>query len=598
MGGAHPRRVPRARPRGRSSSPSPRRCAGSASRRSCCSTSSPPSARTPRRPATRAGTSSSTTAGARPTPWAGSSSSSSSRRTPPCPRSPTRSAPASSSRTTGRTRRRLRPGPDLRARGPHAPPRGRHLGLQHRPGERRLARADGRADRPDPRASSSAGGPLCDRVGRELRFEMRLTWLGGNVDPRPHRGDRGRRLPAAAEARAARQGRARLAGLAVALGMSASVGARLTRQSGTNFYYAFRILPEEKRRAIYALYAFCRVVDDCVDEEGGEGEAGLRRWLAEVHRAYAGRPETELGRELAETVARFPIPRGALRGRRGGLPHGPHHAPLRHLRRPARLLRARGLGGGPRLDRDLRLRRPAHARVRGRAGPRAPAHEHPARRGGGRRPRTASTSRSRTSPASACRRRSCSPPRADPRAPRAAGLDRLLAFEADRARSHYAAAAARAAGARPPVDARRARSWAPIYREVLEEWARRGHPVGGARVQLGKPRKIWHRAADDPAGALGPCEGRRRRGRLRGLRRGHRAAGAAARGRAARAARRPRRAGHLVARRGHRRGRGQRHPPDDRRLRRDPRPRPAGGGLGPRPRPGQPQARVGGRRRA
>ena len=30
-----------------------------------------------------------------------------------------------------------------------------------------------------------------------------------------------------------------------------------------------------------------------------------------------------------------------------------------------------------------------------------------------------------------------------------------------------------------------------IYREVLEEWARRGHPVGGARVQLGKPRKVW-----------------------------------------------------------------------------------------------------------
>jgi len=70
--------------------------------------------------------------------------------------------------------------------------------------------------------------------------------------------------------------------------MSASVGARLTRQSGTNFYYAFRLLPEEKRRAIYALYAFCRVVDDCVDEEGGGGEEGLRRWLAELHRAYAG----------------------------------------------------------------------------------------------------------------------------------------------------------------------------------------------------------------------------------------------------------------------------------------------------------------------
>jgi len=103
-----------------------------------------------------------------------------------------------------------------------------------------------------------------------------------------------------------------VARLALASGMSASVSARLTRKSGTNFYYAFRILPERKRRAIYALYAFCRTVDDCVDEPSGEREAGLERWLAELNRAYAGRPETELGRELAEAVARFPIPRGAF----------------------------------------------------------------------------------------------------------------------------------------------------------------------------------------------------------------------------------------------------------------------------------------------
>ncbi len=85
--------------------------------------------------------------------------------------------------------------------------------------------------------------------------------------------------------------------------------ARLTRQSGTNFYYAFRILPREKREAIYALYSFCRVVDDCVDEPDGEGEAGLVRWLQEVQHCYAGTPETELGRELTEALASFPIPR-------------------------------------------------------------------------------------------------------------------------------------------------------------------------------------------------------------------------------------------------------------------------------------------------
>ena len=91
-----------------------------------------------------------------------------------------------------------------------------------------------------------------------------------------------------------------------------SLSARLTRKSGSSFTYAFRVLPYEKRRAIYALYSFCRVVDDCVDEVGGEGEAGLRRWMGEVQRCYAGQPETELGRDLAEAVARFPIPRACF----------------------------------------------------------------------------------------------------------------------------------------------------------------------------------------------------------------------------------------------------------------------------------------------
>lgn len=84
--------------------------------------------------------------------------------------------------------------------------------------------------------------------------------------------------------------------------------ARLTAHSGSNFYYAFRLLPAPKRRAIYALYAFCRLVDDCVDEPDGEGAAGLERWLREVRAAYAGRPETPLGQELAEAVRAFPIP--------------------------------------------------------------------------------------------------------------------------------------------------------------------------------------------------------------------------------------------------------------------------------------------------
>ena len=55
--------------------------------------------------------------------------------------------------------------------------------------------------------------------------------------------------------------------------MTTGASAQVTRKSGTSFYYAFRLLPAAKRRAIFALYSFCRVVDDCVDEEGGQGEA-------------------------------------------------------------------------------------------------------------------------------------------------------------------------------------------------------------------------------------------------------------------------------------------------------------------------------------
>jgi phytoene synthase len=71
----------------------------------------------------------------------------------------------------------------------------------------------------------------------------------------------------------------------------------------------------------------------------------------------------------------------------------------------------------------------------------------------------------------------------------AGGLQRLLAFEADRARSHYAAAA-RVLPERDRRSMLAAEIMGAIYREVLERWARLGHPIGGERVQLGKPRKL------------------------------------------------------------------------------------------------------------
>ena len=62
--------------------------------------------------------------------------------------------------------------------------------------------------------------------------------------------------------------------------------------SGSSFYYAFLFLPKPRRAAITAFYAFCREVDDVVDEitDPGVAQTKLAWWQAEVTRAYAGQP--------------------------------------------------------------------------------------------------------------------------------------------------------------------------------------------------------------------------------------------------------------------------------------------------------------------
>jgi 15-cis-phytoene synthase len=60
--------------------------------------------------------------------------------------------------------------------------------------------------------------------------------------------------------------------------------------SGSSFYYAFLFLPAERRAAITAFYAFCREVDDVVDEvtDPGVAQTTLAWWRSEVAKAYAG----------------------------------------------------------------------------------------------------------------------------------------------------------------------------------------------------------------------------------------------------------------------------------------------------------------------
>ena len=84
-----------------------------------------------------------------------------------------------------------------------------------------------------------------------------------------------------------------------------------TAQSGSSFYYSFLFLPDEQRCAITALYAFCREVDDVVDEcrEKDVARAKLAWWQTEVERLFAGEPQHPVGKALLPFVTQMNLPR-------------------------------------------------------------------------------------------------------------------------------------------------------------------------------------------------------------------------------------------------------------------------------------------------
>jgi phytoene synthase len=80
----------------------------------------------------------------------------------------------------------------------------------------------------------------------------------------------------------------------------------------TSFYYSFLVLPADKRRAIVAVWDFCRAVDDEVDEAGAV-PASLQRWRQELDACYRGAgPSTPQGRALQPFLERFNLPRAAF----------------------------------------------------------------------------------------------------------------------------------------------------------------------------------------------------------------------------------------------------------------------------------------------
>jgi phytoene synthase len=95
----------------------------------------------------------------------------------------------------------------------------------------------------------------------------------------------------------------------------------VTKASRSNFTYAFLVLPKAQREALYAIYAFCRISDDLVDETESLGAAGvrspatagaaerLRMWRVELDACFRGAASHPVTRRLAEVLCTFPIPR-------------------------------------------------------------------------------------------------------------------------------------------------------------------------------------------------------------------------------------------------------------------------------------------------
>jgi squalene synthase HpnD len=83
------------------------------------------------------------------------------------------------------------------------------------------------------------------------------------------------------------------------------------KASGTSFYSAMRLLPEARREAMFAIYAFCREVDDIADEVAPQAEKQRRlsEWRTEIDRLFAGDPQHPIARALLKPMRDFKLRR-------------------------------------------------------------------------------------------------------------------------------------------------------------------------------------------------------------------------------------------------------------------------------------------------
>ena len=86
---------------------------------------------------------------------------------------------------------------------------------------------------------------------------------------------------------------------------------KIVARSGSSFTWGMRVLPKPRRDAMFAIYAFCREVDDIADEGGtpAQKQAALQDWRDEIDRLYAGQPTYPTARALLGPVADYKLPK-------------------------------------------------------------------------------------------------------------------------------------------------------------------------------------------------------------------------------------------------------------------------------------------------
>jgi phytoene synthase len=93
-------------------------------------------------------------------------------------------------------------------------------------------------------------------------------------------------------------------------GLQSDIAAKV-QASGTSFYTAMRLLPQARRDAMFAIYAFCREVDDIADEPADVADKRQRLdgWRTEIARLYEGAPQHPIARALLPCVKQFHLRR-------------------------------------------------------------------------------------------------------------------------------------------------------------------------------------------------------------------------------------------------------------------------------------------------